>query len=135
MGKRILIIENDPEMQSTMEMVLQVADHEVESLEDDRELDDILQRNSTYDLLICDMSSLSRTADAFIDMINDKDEKMPVMAILEYGAQSRIDGLNGGRPVEFIMKPFKSKELLASAEKLWHSYTSSIPESSGGDLK
>ncbi|NCC51479.1 MAG: response regulator transcription factor [Spartobacteria bacterium] len=116
--KRILIVENDRETRNTLSIVLQVADYDVITFPEGQSFQ--VSDAAEYDMLIYDMANLKKTSSYVLDAINIIARQLPVVVISEFGHESCLNCLIDNECIGFLQKPFKSKELLAIVETLWH---------------
>jgi DNA-binding response OmpR family regulator len=118
--KRVLVVEDDPDIVELITHYLQDEDFAVETSGDGREALERLQ-TSPFDLLILDlqlpgMDGLSLCAALRRE---PRTESLPIIMLTARGDESdRIVGLEVGAD-DYVVKPFSPKELVARARALF----------------
>ena len=118
-GKRIVIIEDDPEMISLVRLILTKEGYDVSSADNGRDgltlIEELIPSAVVLDLMMPDMDGweVYQTMKA-----NDSIKQVPVI-ILTAKSQSidKVLGLHIAKVDDYITKPFSPNELLVSIRK------------------
>ena len=115
--KRLLLIDDDPNLILLVKDYLEFRGYCVETAENGQEALDLLQ-DSTPDMIICDVMMPQMDGYSFVEHVR-KDPRtnwIPVLFLSAKGqSQDRVKGLNTGADV-YMVKPFEPEELVAQVE-------------------
>jgi CheY-like chemotaxis protein len=112
MAKRILIVDDNPNMSSLLSEMLEVFDLKSVRTSDGQEALAALEKDK-FSMIITDMRMPNMTGLELIARVKEKYPKMPVVLISGYSV-SEIDGAHDAKPDGFLAKPF----LMSDIEKL-----------------
>jgi CheY-like chemotaxis protein len=115
---RILLVEDEPEVLSSLQAILRSAGFYVKSATSGDEALQVFLRDSNFDLLMTDIvmpGSLKGTALA--TELRCLKEELPVVFLSGYASEATVHG-NGLRPEDIrLMKPVSRNDLLRSVDK------------------
>jgi CheY-like chemotaxis protein len=116
MDKSILIVEDNPNMSSLLEEMLEVFDYKSVRAESGQEA---LKKMETEDfaMVITDLKMPNMTGLELLKNIKNKDPKIPVVLISGYSIKEIGGGPDTPKPDGFLSKPF----LMSDIEKLLNS--------------
>ena len=113
MEKYILIVEDNPNMSSLLEEMLEVFDYK--SVRADSGKDALIKlEQEKFAMVITDMKMPNMTGLELLKNIKEKDPKMPVVLISGYSMREISGGTAVPKPDGFLSKPF----LMSDIEKL-----------------
>lgn len=116
-SKKLLLIDDDPNLILLVKDYLEFRGYHVTSAENGREALDILEKE-TPDMIICDVMMPEIDGYSLVQKIRENNETraIPVMLLSAKGqSQDRVKGLNIGADV-YMVKPFEPEELVAQVE-------------------
>jgi DNA-binding NarL/FixJ family response regulator len=115
--KRLLLIDDDPNLILLVKDYLEFRGYEVVTAENGQEALEVLQKE-TPDMIICDVMMPQMDGYTFVEHVR-KDPRtswIPVLFLSAKGqSQDRVKGLNTGADV-YMVKPFEPEELVAQVE-------------------
>ncbi len=115
--KRLLLIDDDPNLILLVKDYLEFRGYEVITAEHGQEALDVLQKD-TPDMIICDVMMPQMDGYSLVEHVR-KDPRtswIPVLFLSAKGqSQDRVKGLNTGADV-YMVKPFEPEELVAQVE-------------------
>lgn len=115
--KRLLLIDDDPNLILLVKDYLEFRGYEVITAENGQEALDVLQKD-TPDMIICDVMMPQMDGYSLVEHVR-KDPRtswIPVLFLSAKGqSQDRVKGLNTGADV-YMVKPFEPEELVAQVE-------------------
>lgn len=115
--KRLLLIDDDPNLILLVKDYLEFRGYEVITAENGQEALDVLQKE-TPDMIICDVMMPQMDGYTLVEHVR-KDARtswIPVLFLSAKGqSQDRVKGLNTGADV-YMVKPFEPEELVAQVE-------------------
>lgn len=115
--KRLLLIDDDPNLILLVKDYLEFRGYEVITAENGQEALDMLQKESP-DMIICDVMMPQMDGYSLVEHVR-KDPRtswIPVLFLSAKGqSQDRVKGLNTGADV-YMVKPFEPEELVAQVE-------------------
>ncbi|AFY80504.1 response regulator transcription factor [Oscillatoria acuminata] len=115
--KRLLLIDDDPNLILLVKDYLEFRGYEVTTAENGREALEILEKEMP-DMIICDVMMPEMDGYAFVEQVR-KDHRtnwIPVLFLSAKGqSQDRVKGLNTGADV-YMVKPFEPEELVSQVE-------------------
>ncbi len=115
--KRLLLIDDDPNLILLVRDYLEFRGYEVITAENGKLAWQVLEQ-TTPDLIICDIMMPEMDGYAFVDKLR-QDSKLKWLPVIFLSAKGqthdRIKGLNTGADV-YIVKPFEPEELVAQVE-------------------
>jgi DNA-binding NarL/FixJ family response regulator len=115
--KRLLLIDDDPNLILLVKDYLEFRGYEVITAENGREALEVLE-NDIPDMIICDVMMPEMDGYTFVNQVR-QDERtswIPVLFLSAKGqSQDRVKGLNIGADV-YMVKPFEPEELVAQVE-------------------
>jgi DNA-binding NarL/FixJ family response regulator len=115
--KRLLLIDDDPNLIMLVKDYLEFRGYEVLTAENGREGLEALEQ-STPDMIICDVMMPEVDGYSFVKQVREepKTSWIPVLFLSAKGqSQDRVKGLNTGADV-YMVKPFEPEELVAQVE-------------------
>ncbi|WP_088890592.1 response regulator transcription factor [Leptolyngbya ohadii] len=115
--KRLLLIDDDPNLILLVKDYLEFRGYEVITAENGQEALDILEKE-TPDMIICDVMMPQMDGYALVEQVrkNPRTSWIPVLFLSAKGqSQDRVKGLNIGADV-YMVKPFEPEELVAQVE-------------------
>ncbi len=106
-GKRILLVEDEEEMRSTLRLILEFAGFKVYAVSNGQEALDLLlpENKEAHELLISDIIMPEMSGLELIDRITEAELRIPMMAISGYADKSTVVELMRKGCVNFIDKP------------------------------
>lgn len=116
-SKRLLLIDDDPNLILLVKDYLEFRGYEVVTAENGRDAIDILTRQQP-DMIICDVMMPEMDGYSFVESIrqDNRTNWIPVMFLSAKGqSQDRVKGLTKGADV-YMIKPFEPEELVAQVE-------------------
>ncbi|MBD1852242.1 response regulator transcription factor [Leptolyngbya sp. FACHB-711] len=116
-NKRLLLIDDDPNLILLVKDYLEFRGYEVITAENGQEALDILE-SETPDMIICDVMMPQMDGYALVEQVrkNPRTSWIPVLFLSAKGqSQDRVKGLNIGADV-YMVKPFEPEELVAQVE-------------------
>lgn len=135
--KRLLLIDDDPNLILLVKDYLEFRGYQVKTAENGQEALDLLQ-DEIPDMIICDVMMPQMDGYSFVEHVR-KDARtswIPVLFLSAKGqSQDRVKGLNTGADV-YMVKPFEPEELVAQVESSLKQATRLIQrqDSTGGDM-
>ncbi len=115
--KRLLLIDDDPNLILLVKDYLEFRGYEVTTAENGREALDILEQDIP-DMIICDVMMPEMDGYTFVEQVRQKEDTnwIPVLFLSAKGQSTdRVKGLNKGADV-YMVKPFEPEELVAQVE-------------------
>ncbi|GAB4365636.1 MAG: response regulator transcription factor [Elainellaceae cyanobacterium] len=115
--KRLLLIDDDPNLILLVKDYLEFRGYEVVTAENGQEALEVLD-GDTPDMIICDVMMPQMDGYAFVEHVrkNPRTSWIPVLFLSAKGqSQDRVKGLNTGADV-YMVKPFEPEELVAQVE-------------------
>ena len=115
--KRLLLIDDDPNLILLVKDYLEFRGYEVITAENGREALDVLETD-VPDMIVCDVMMPEMDGYDFVSNVreNERTSWIPVLFLSAKGqAQDRVKGLNVGADV-YMVKPFEPEELVAQVE-------------------
>lgn len=116
-SKRLLLIDDDPNLILLVKDYLEFRGYEVVTAENGRDARDILTRQQP-DMIICDVMMPEMDGYSFVESLrqDSRTNWIPVMFLSAKGqSQDRVKGLTKGADV-YMIKPFEPEELVAQVE-------------------
>jgi DNA-binding NarL/FixJ family response regulator len=116
-SKRLLLIDDDPNLILLVKDYLEFRGYEVVTAENGRDAMDVLTRQQP-DMIICDVMMPEMDGYSFVESIrqDNRTNWIPVMFLSAKGqSQDRVKGLTKGADV-YLIKPFEPEELVAQVE-------------------
>ncbi|GFE69901.1 response regulator transcription factor [Chroococcus sp. FPU101] len=116
-SKRLLLIDDDPNLILLVKDYLEFRGYEVVTAENGRDAIDVLTRQQP-DMIICDVMMPEMDGYSFVESIrqDSRTNWIPVMFLSAKGqSQDRVKGLTKGADV-YMIKPFEPEELVAQVE-------------------
>ena len=116
-SKRLLLIDDDPNLILLVKDYLEFRGYEVVTAENGRDAMDVLTRQQP-DMIICDVMMPEMDGYSFVESIrqDNRNNWIPVMFLSAKGqSQDRVKGLTKGADV-YMIKPFEPEELVAQVE-------------------
>lgn len=115
--KRLLLIDDDPNLILLVKDYLEFRGYEVITAENGQEALEVLDKE-TPDMIICDVMMPQMDGYALVEHVrkNPRTSWIPVLFLSAKGqSQDRVKGLNTGADV-YMVKPFEPEELVAQVE-------------------
>jgi DNA-binding NarL/FixJ family response regulator len=115
--KRLLLIDDDPNLILLVKDYLEFRGYEVITAENGQEALDVLQKD-TPDMIICDVMMPQMDGYSLVEHVRQdpRTSWIPVLFLSAKGqSQDRVKGLNTGADV-YMVKPFEPEELVAQVE-------------------
>jgi DNA-binding NarL/FixJ family response regulator len=115
--KRLLLIDDDPNLILLVKDYLEFRGYEVITAENGQEALDVLDQE-TPDMIICDVMMPQMDGYSLVENVrkNPRTSWIPVLFLSAKGqSQDRVKGLNTGADV-YMVKPFEPEELVAQVE-------------------
>ncbi|HEY9663005.1 MAG TPA: response regulator transcription factor [Allocoleopsis sp.] len=115
--KRLLLIDDDPNLILLVKDYLEFRGYEVVTAENGQEALEVLDKD-TPDMIICDVMMPQMDGYALVEHVrkNPRTSWIPVLFLSAKGqSQDRVKGLNTGADV-YMVKPFEPEELVAQVE-------------------
>ncbi len=115
--KRLLLIDDDPNLILLVKDYLEFRGYEVITAENGREALDVLETD-VPDMIVCDVMMPEMDGYDFVSNVreNERTSWIPVLFLSAKGQpQDRVKGLNVGADV-YMVKPFEPEELVAQVE-------------------
>lgn len=116
-NKRLLLIDDDPNLILLVKDYLEFRGYEVITAENGREALEVLEKESP-DMIICDVMMPEMDGYTLVKQLreNPRTNWIPVLFLSAKGqSQDRVKGLNIGADV-YMVKPFEPEELVAQVE-------------------
>lgn len=115
---RLLIAEDDADMRDLLQEVLEEAGHETVLAPDGRAALTLLQHDhEALDLLITDVQMPTMKGDELLRAVRARRAEVPVIVITAFGSVEQAVELVKAGAFQYITKPFKTAELLATIEQ------------------
>ncbi|MBE9224483.1 response regulator transcription factor [Phormidium sp. LEGE 05292] len=115
--KKLLLIDDDPNLILLVKDYLEFRGYEVITAENGRQALEVLE-NDTPDLIICDVMMPEMDGYTFVKHVRENPQTnwIPVLFLSAKGqSQDKVKGLNTGADV-YMVKPFEPEELVAQVE-------------------
>ncbi|MBW4468630.1 MAG: response regulator transcription factor [Pegethrix bostrychoides GSE-TBD4-15B] len=115
--KRLLLIDDDPNLILLVKDYLEFRGYEVITAENGQEALDVLEKDIP-DMIICDVMMPQMDGYSLVENVrkNPRTSWIPVLFLSAKGqSQDRVKGLNTGADV-YMVKPFEPEELVAQVE-------------------
>ena len=114
--KRILIIEDEPNMRHMLQVLLEKSDYQVKTAADGKEGMDALERER-YHFILCDIKMPRMDGMTFLTSAKEKLVDTTVIMMSAYGTvDTAIEAMKLGA-YDYISKPFKTDEVLLTLKK------------------
>jgi DNA-binding NarL/FixJ family response regulator len=116
-NKRLLLIDDDPNLILLVKDYLEFRGYEVITAENGREALEVLDQD-VPDLIICDVMMPEMDGYALVEHVREdpRTNWIPVLFLSAKGqSQDKVKGLNKGADV-YMVKPFEPEELVAQVE-------------------
>jgi len=111
MSSKILVVEDDLDLNFILCKILQKADYQVESAYSGQVANQLILQND-YDLIILDLMLPAFTGEQLIEVIREK-SMTPIMIISsKIQIEDRVNALESGAD-DYLVKPFEAQEVLA----------------------
>src|SRR5918995_2338483 len=123
MNKRVLLVDDEPDLNFTLKMVLEENGFKVDSFTDPLSaLENFKEEAGMYDLLILDMKMPGINGFELYRQIKKIDDKAKVCFLtaseMSYGATAYEDIFNRLDGRYFIQKPIENEKLIARLNKI-----------------
>ena len=119
MMKRILIVDDELNMQTVLKILFESKGYAVSSASNGREALDILSSRTDVSLVISDLKMPVMDGIALLEEINRRYEGLPFILISAYGTIERaVEAMKLGA-VDFITKPFNKELIIHTVERLF----------------
>ncbi|MET0181489.1 MAG: response regulator transcription factor [Caulobacterales bacterium] len=116
---RVLLVEDDNEMASSLRGSLEQDDHVVDWAADGED-GETRAMTGTYDVIVLDRMLPKKHGTHVVRALRDKGVSTPVLILSAlHDEEHRIEGLDAGAN-DYLGKPFSTRELLARVRALWH---------------
>jgi two-component system cell cycle sensor histidine kinase/response regulator CckA len=116
--RRILVVDNDKKLLSTIQEYLELCNYQVATAATG--LDGIqLLRSETYDILLTDIVMPDISGLGLIEISQKEFPGLPIIAMTGYGKQVKDLTLERS-PDYYLEKPFKLTEVLKAVESVLH---------------
>lgn len=110
-GKRVLVVDDEPEVREALKRILQKEHYEVEAAADGLEARDLVASRS-FNLVITDLIMPGMDGLALLTHLRQACPDTRVMIMTAYGGwDSYLDAMNSGA-FNYVTKPIKKDELL-----------------------
>ena len=122
MSKKIMVVDDEPDILLTVGQMLEMSGYEVVSAKDGNECIDKLNQSETDpDLIILDimMPNVSGWDVAAKIKENPKWKDIPIVFLTAKGDTMSV-GMGGLAAVDYIVKPFDIKDLVTRVKKILH---------------
>ena len=132
-NKRLLLIDDDPNLILLVKDYLEFRGYEVITAENGREALEVLDQE-VPDMIICDVMMPEMDGYALVEHVrqDSRTSWIPVLFLSAKGqSQDRVKGLNKGADV-YMVKPFEPEELVAQVESSLKQTTRLIHHSNTG---
>jgi DNA-binding NarL/FixJ family response regulator len=116
-NKRLLLIDDDPNLILLVKDYLEFRGYEVITAENGQDALEVLDKD-TPDMIICDVMMPQMDGYSLVEHVrkNPRTNWIPVLFLSAKGqSQDRVKGLNTGADV-YMVKPFEPEELVAQVE-------------------
>lgn len=114
---RILIVEDEPNLQSQLETALTKAGYSVDCASDG-EAGLFNASEYPYDLAVVDIGLPKMNGIDLIENVREQEKSFPILILTARGHwQDKVDGLDAGAD-DYLVKPFHMEELLARINAL-----------------
>lgn len=124
--KKILIVDDDPELRTLLSTYLLQNDLEPLQLPDTRQVDTYLERYQPH-LLVLDLMMPGEDGLALCRRLRSRGETVPVIMLTARDETSdRVTGLKSGAD-DYLGKPFDPPELLARIEAVLRRHATQVP--------
>lgn len=118
MGTKLLLVEDDPLLASTLTETLTLENQVVEGIGDGGEADSRLSQEHGYDLILLDLNLPTRSGLDVLTTLRAHDRQTPVLILTARAAiEDRVKGLDLGAD-DYLAKPFALDELEARVRAL-----------------
>lgn len=118
MGTKLLLVEDDSLLASTLIETLTIEDQSVEHIADGTEAETRLSRHHDYDLILLDLNLPARSGLEVLATLRSRDPHTPVLILTARAAiEDRVKGLDLGAD-DYLAKPFALDELEARVRAL-----------------
>lgn len=118
MPLKLLLIEDDPLLASTLIETLAVENQRVERIADGGEALASLSLDHDYDLILLDLNLPNRSGLEILEALRSRDRQTPVLILTARAAiEDRVKGLDLGAD-DYLAKPFALDELEARVRAL-----------------
>jgi len=120
MSKKIMVVDDEPDILSTVGQMLELSGFEVIRAPDGKECLKILSESNTFpDLIVLDimMPDLSGWDVAAQLKENPKWNNIPIVFLTAKGDTMSV-GMGGMASVDYIVKPFDVKDLITRIQKI-----------------
>ncbi len=107
---KILIVDDDPEVNEVLELMLTQMGHEVTAVTQGQEAIARLGQE-TYDMVITDVFMPEVSGWEVVEAVKQKSSETPVVFITGWGAQLDREQLNGSGVDGIITKPFSKQAI------------------------
>jgi len=114
--KRVLVVDDEPNMRHMLSMLLSGEGYEVEEASNGREALEKVA-GEVYDSILCDVRMPDMDGMAFLDALGARKGESPVIMMSAYGTlDTAIEAMKAGA-YDYISKPFKPDEILLTLRK------------------
>lgn len=126
MRKKILIVDDDPELRQLLSTYLRQNDCEALQLPDARQVDAYLEKYQPH-LLVLDRMMPGEDGSALCQRLRSRGETTPIIMLTARDETiDRVSGLQSGAD-DYLGKPFDPRELLARIEAVLRRHATPIP--------
>jgi two-component system, OmpR family, response regulator len=116
---RVLVVEDDLELQRTLRRVLEEDGHTVD-VANDGVTGENMAGASAYDVLVFDRMLPHKEGQDVVRDLREAGVSTPVLMLsAKAETHQKVEGLNAGAN-DYLGKPFEKDELLARVRALWH---------------
>ena len=116
MVRKILFVDDDPNMQKMVELFIRKSKHQLSCAKNGRSALKILETNK-FDLIITDIQMPELDGLALIDEIKKLHIEVPIVIVSAFGQESMSQKAIAKGAVKILHKPFESRQLLEVIEQ------------------
>lgn len=115
-GQRLLVADDEPQMQIAIKAALSRAGYEVTVVPDGRAAAELAERES-FDLILSDQRMPEMTGQELLQQLQAKGSQVPFIMITAHGTITQaVEAMQLGA-ADFIAKPFSAEELIRLVER------------------
>ncbi|SMF36377.1 two-component system, response regulator FlrC [Alteromonadaceae bacterium Bs31] len=114
---RLLVVEDDANLREALVDTLQLEGFEVSEAENAEKALEILERDSSIDLLISDVNMGKMSGHDLLQFVRQNYGHIPVLLVTAYASISESVSAMRNGAVDYLVKPFEAKLLLETVNK------------------
>lgn len=114
---RILIIDDEPDILSILNVMLGAEGHEIKTVGGGEEAREIILSSEAFDVMLSDVRMRPISGMHFLKLAHENHPEMAVIMLTAYGSEETIARAKELGAFGYVQKPFKLDELLDTVRR------------------